>query len=274
MKNPKFITINLLLATLAIYLFATAPPPLDDAESEQQTIPISLALDLIDKENKIVRSIYTKQIVIPGIKNGLAFDENWKDGDIDSLPLPAQFLRLIAKNLETMPEPLSLFLGSDFPINTANNFSELQNKHFATMKETGHSQFFHMTDINRYIYMTADIAISNACVKCHNKHKDSPKTNWKLNEIMGATTWSHPDQKISLSQMVELIYAFRTSVRLSYQRILDKASQFKNPPVISTKWPADGYMLPSIAALQQEINNQAAHNTLQTVILLSHYEQP
>jgi len=270
MKNPKFITVNLLLTILAIYLFATAPPPLDGLESEQQTIPISLALDLVDKENKIIRSIYTKQIVIPGIKNGLTFNENWKNSD--SLPLPAQFLRLIAKNLETMPQPLSLFLGSDFPINTANNFSELQNKHFTSMKKTSQSQFFYMNDINRYIYMTADVAISSAFVKCHNEHKDSPKTNWKLNEIMGATTWSHPDQKISLSQMVELIYAFRTSVIRSYQRILDKASQFKNPPVISTKWPTEGYILPSIAAFQKEINNQAAHSTLQTVILLSHYE--
>ena len=274
MKNPKFITINLLLVTLAVYLFATAPPPLDGAETEQQTIPISLALELIDKENKVIRGIYTKQIVIPGIKNGLTFSENWKDGDIDSLPLPAQFLRLIAKNLEAMPQPLSLFLGSDNPINTANNFSELQNTHFDSMKKTGRSQFFHMTDIDRYIYMTADVAISKACVKCHNKHKDSPKTNWKLNEIMGATTWSHPDKKISLSQMVELISAFRASVIHSYQRVLDEAEHFKKPPVISEKWPSKGYMLPSIEAFQQEINNQAAHNTLQTVILLSHYEQP
>jgi hypothetical protein len=38
-------------------------------------------------------------------------------------------------------------------------------------------------------YFTAvypDIAVAEACVKCHNEHKDSPRRDFKLGDVMGA----------------------------------------------------------------------------------------
>jgi Protein of unknown function (DUF3365). len=37
-------------------------------------------------------------------------------------------------------------------------------------------------------YFTAvypDVAVTAACVTCHNEHKDSPKTDFKIGEVMG-----------------------------------------------------------------------------------------
>jgi hypothetical protein len=31
----------------------------------------------------------------------------------------------------------------------------------------------------------ADIAVADACVSCHNNHKDTPKKDFKLNDVMG-----------------------------------------------------------------------------------------
>ena len=31
----------------------------------------------------------------------------------------------------------------------------------------------------------ADVAIAEPCVTCHNGHKDSPKTDFKLGDVMG-----------------------------------------------------------------------------------------
>ena len=121
--------------------------------------------------------------------------------------------------------------------------------------------------------MTPDIAISSACVECHNQHKDTPKTDWKNDDIMGATTWSYPDETVSLQQTIDIIYAFRISVIKAYRRIIDKANRFKIPPLISEKWPNQGYAIPSVDAFQKELNKQAADATLQTVLLLSQYDQ-
>lgn len=52
--------------------------------------------------------------------------EDWRTKNIDKGPLPALFLRETAALLEKSPIPLSLFLGSDFPISSANKFKGRQ----------------------------------------------------------------------------------------------------------------------------------------------------
>ena len=31
----------------------------------------------------------------------------------------------------------------------------------------------------------ADTAVATACISCHNEHKDSPRTDFKIGEVMG-----------------------------------------------------------------------------------------
>jgi len=40
----------------------------------------------------------------------------------------------------------------------------------------------------------ADVAVSPACVKCHNNHEDSPRTDFKLNDVMGGVVIRIPVQ--------------------------------------------------------------------------------
>jgi hypothetical protein len=40
-------------------------------------------------------------------------------------------------------------------------------------------------DVSYFTAVYADVAVSPACVSCHNEHIDSPKTDFALGEVMG-----------------------------------------------------------------------------------------
>ena len=83
-----------------------------------------------------MRRLYTKDIVGAGEKNGLRFDEDWRDAAVEAGPLPAQFLRATAMSLERSKVRLGLYLGSDYPINSANKFSGEQLLKFHELRKT------------------------------------------------------------------------------------------------------------------------------------------
>jgi len=39
--------------------------------------------------------------------------------------------------------------------------------------------------VRYYTAVYPDVAVAKACVTCHNDHKDSPKTNFELGDVMG-----------------------------------------------------------------------------------------
>jgi len=251
---------------LSIYLFATAPLPLPTNTASLQTVPTQLALSILNHENNVARSLYTKEIVLAGKKQGLKFDEDWKKNNLDAGPLPAQFLRETANQIEKSPQPIGLFLGSDFPVNSANRLSGKQMIFFNALKDTQQPQYFYADDIDRHIYMAADIAISRACVSCHNEHKDSPKTNWKLNDIMGATTWTYPDSHMDHDNLINMISTYRKSVQKTYGRYLEKVSGYRNKPEIGSRWPRQGFYLPSSDIFMQRFEQEASSTTLLSLI--------
>ena len=123
---------------LIVYLFVSAPTPLHDDTQEQieKNISINQVFALLQQENNIIRKIWTKEILGAGKKQGLSFSEDWQASDIEAGPLPALFLREIAMRLEKSVLPLSLFLGSDAPINKANAFDAEQLEKFKHIKNT------------------------------------------------------------------------------------------------------------------------------------------
>jgi len=84
---------------------------------------------------------------------------------VDQGPLPALFLREVATHLEKSSVPLSLFLGSDFPISSSNKFKGKQAEAFQTMRDTkGEAQFFYADDVKRYTAMFADnVVVGGVC---------------------------------------------------------------------------------------------------------------
>jgi hypothetical protein len=266
MTRPLFILTSLLLTALIVYLFVSAPPPLSEQAVANANIPVERVFALVEAENDAARALWTREIVAAGKLAGLRFGEDWREAGEEAGPLPALFLRETAKNLESNPVRLSLFLGSDAPINSANRFEGLQQEAFARIRATGESQFFQMPDTRLYTAMFPDEAVTEACVTCHNDHEDSPRNDWKLHDVMGATTWAYPENRLTAEQMIGVLAALRTSIRRAYQTYLDKTATFSKPPEIGARWPRDGYYLPSADVFMSALGESTAAASLDALL--------
>ena len=247
----------LILVCTAVYLFVTAPPPIqEEMNQEKKSYSINEALTIIAELNDAARTFYTKQIVGNGLKVGLKFDEYWQKSDVEAGPLPALFLRGISRYLEKSKVPMGLYLGSDFPIVKNNLFEGEQAVQFKKIRKDKKSKFFFDEDTKRYVAMFPDFAGAAACVSCHNEHENSPKKDWKLNDIMGATTWTYPTDSVSTDELKAMINVYRGGVTEVFNAYLKEAKSFTVNPVpnIGNNWPVNGYNIPDIKTFNDTLD--------------------
>ncbi len=255
---------------LTAYLFVTAPVPLpDDPSTAAGTVPVQVAFEVLSHENDVARTLYTREIVGAGTHVGLSFAEDWRRPGVDAGPLPALFLRATAAALERSRLRLGLFLGSDAPISTANRFSGPQQELFEILRLEQQPQFFYDDDTSRFTAMYPDVASAEACATCHNNHADSPRTDWRVGDVMGATTWTYPNDQVSLAELIEILASFRAATRSSYEDYLAKAASFQDPPSIGRRWPNEGRFLPDADTFMSEIERQSSVHSLRTLLDLT-----
>src|SRR5690606_4543358 len=85
----------------AIYLFVTAPAPLEAHTGPQgRAVRMRSVFALLELENDAARALWTEEIVNRGTEAGLTFGERWRDAGSQEGPLPALFLRETARHLE------------------------------------------------------------------------------------------------------------------------------------------------------------------------------
>jgi adenylate cyclase len=255
-----------IFAVAAIYLFATRPGPLGEARASQGAVPIEKVFRILAAENDAARAMWTAEIVGAGVKAGLKFSEKWRQPDIDAGPLPALFLRESATAVQKTRVPLGLFLGSDYPIAPSNLFTGEQAEHFKRVRATGNPEFFHAADIGRSIGMFADYGVSPGCVSCHNEHPNSPKTDWKLKDMFGATTWSYPKDKVTVEEALQILGALRLGFAAAYDGYLAKVATFEKPPELGERWPRDGYYLPTREVFMRELERRASARTVEQLL--------
>lgn len=273
-KIHKSVLILAALSVIGIYLFATAPADLDDSAGGGRDVPVETLFRLLDAENASIRAIYTAEIVTPGLKNGLKYREDWKTRNVHAGPLPALFLRETANRLQQRMPELSLFLGSTYPIEASNRFKGAQLAYFEKIEQEHKPQFFIDKSTGRHTAMFPDIASAPACVSCHNEHPDSPRKDWKLDDVMGATTWSFPRAKISTDELVEILGAYRIVAMDAYGSYLKKSESFDpaQRPKLGERWPKDGLFLPDADTFRKRI--EARNSTASLNLLLQAHSQP
>ena len=266
-KIPRSVLALATLSVVGIYLFATAPADLDATAGGGRDVPVDVMFRMLDAENASVRAIYTADVVTPGLKNGLKYSEDWKQKHVDAGPLPALLLRETANRLQQRVPELSLFLGSNFPIEASNAFKGTQSEYFAKIDRSGEPQFFRDASTGRHTAMFADIASAPACVTCHNEHPKSPRKDWKLKDTMGATTWSFARDRVSTQELVEILAAYRASAIDTYAAYLKKTGTFAEAsrPELGTRWPRDGRYLPDLDTFRQRVEER---NSIATLNLL------
>jgi adenylate cyclase len=254
------------LAVAAIYLFATRPAPLADGQAAGRTVPIERVFRILAAENDAARALWTAEIVGAGGKAGLKFHEKWRDADVQAGPLPALFLRESATAVQKSKVALGLFLGSDYPISQSNRFTGAQAEHFQRVRATGNPEFFLAADIGRYSAMFPDYAVTAGCVSCHNEHPQSPKTDWKLKDMMGATTWSYPKGSVTLEEAMQIVASLRAGFAAAYDGYLAKVQTFEKVPEIGERWPREGYYVPTRGAFLREFERRASPATVDRLL--------
>jgi len=135
------------------------------------------------------RTVYTKLIVNRLVKEDkvIKASEHWKDDK--ALVLPAQMFRYGAEMVAEKGGNFSYSLISEWPINSQNNAkTEIEKvglKYIAANPGKNYYSEEKLGDKKYFTAIYADTGVAPACVSCHNKHKDSPRTDFKLGEVMG-----------------------------------------------------------------------------------------
>ena len=135
------------------------------------------------------RTVYTRNVVnrLQNDENVIKASEHWKDDK--ALPLPAQMFRFGAEMVAEKDVGFSYSLQSLWPVNKQNApRTDVEKAGLQYLVDNPGKSYYSEEELGAIKYFTAvyaDTAVSPACVDCHNAHKDSPRSDFKLGEVMG-----------------------------------------------------------------------------------------
>ena len=156
-------------------------------QSSEEGIPARTVADYLHAVIESDRTFYTQHIV-ERMEAMLIVNasENWSEDN--TLPLPVQFLREASRSLHVRGAPFRYRLVSLWPLNAGNApTSGREREALQRVVKFGEVVAENvMIEERRYMQtIYPDRAVSRACVSCHNAHPESPKRDFKLNDVMG-----------------------------------------------------------------------------------------
>jgi hypothetical protein len=135
------------------------------------------------------RTVYTKQVVNRLTLKDKVIKASEHFEDEKALPLPAQMFRFGAELAGEKSKKFSYSLLSLWAINKQNvPRTDAEKKGLEFIAANKGQNFYAEETLGKQKYFTAvyaDVAVAPACVGCHNDHKDSPRRDFKLNDVMG-----------------------------------------------------------------------------------------
>jgi hypothetical protein len=178
---------------LSLGLAATLSTTAVTAQAEN-TVPVKAMADALHLVMDSDRTVYTRKIVNRLVKKEKVIKASEHFDDDKALVLPAQMFRFGAEMVKERSEALpdvnfSYSLQSLWPINKQNApktdaekeglkfVAENKGKNYYTEEVLGGQKYF------TAVY--ADTGVAPVCVSCHNDHKDTPKTDFKIGDVMG-----------------------------------------------------------------------------------------
>lgn len=162
------------------------------AQSEVKDKPTFSPKQLTDWLHLVMssdRTVYTRKIVNRLVKKEKVIKASEHFDDEKALVLPAQMFRFGAEMVAEETDDFSYSLQSLWPINKQNApVTDLEKKGLQYLADNPGENFYGEEELGGVNYFTAfypDQAIAPVCASCHNEHKDSPKTDFKIGDIMG-----------------------------------------------------------------------------------------
>ncbi|MDE0037374.1 MAG: DUF3365 domain-containing protein [Gammaproteobacteria bacterium] len=168
-----------------VALFAT----LATAVAASEGVPFQRVADMLYQVMSADREVYTRMVVqrLTIDEEVLTASEHYDD-DL-ALPLPSQMFRFGAERVMDETDEFSYSLLSLAPINKKSGpGTPLEKEGLEYVADNPGENFYGEEDLGGDRYFTAiypDFAVVEACVTCHNSHKDSPRRDLKVGEVMG-----------------------------------------------------------------------------------------
>jgi hypothetical protein len=189
----KFIKTTCLTLAFGATFFTSCNKPAESAAapaSKEESVKPEKMADALFAVMKGTRTAYTKHVIknLGKEKKIIKPHEKWEDKE-NGVMLPAQMFRY-ARDLAMEQNPgFTYSLQSEWPINKQNApKTPMEQEGLKYIGANPGKNFYGTEDLGGKKFYTAvypDVAVSDACIDCHNDHKDSPRTDFTMGEVMG-----------------------------------------------------------------------------------------
>jgi hypothetical protein len=176
-------------ATATVSIAATACSTAGPAEASAAGVTPRQMADALHAVMEADRTVYTRNVVnrLQNEEKVITASEHWQDEK--ALPLPAQMFRMGAELAAEKNADFSYALLSLWPVNTQNSpKTDVEKSGLQFVADNAGQNFYAEEELGGKKYFTAvypDIAIAQACTTCHNGHQDSPRSDFKMGDVMG-----------------------------------------------------------------------------------------
>ncbi|HXX74604.1 MAG TPA: DUF3365 domain-containing protein [Nitrospiraceae bacterium] len=132
------------------------------------------------------RTVYVEFVTERVKQVNIQAKEDWVK-DSHSIMLPFQFVKVAGQELKTLVKGVDVGLVSLTPLYTS-NFPKTEAEAEALKKLLADPKLKVLTfnDGKEFKGLSADLAIEQSCVDCHNHHPNSVKQDFKKGDVMGA----------------------------------------------------------------------------------------
>jgi len=187
MKSTTSLTVIL---AIVLYLL-----PVTGHAADVPGVPPEKVADYIHAVIEGHRAFYTAHVVERlEEQGGIKVDAEWRTHK-NTLPLPQQFVTE-SSNMFSKLTGLRYRLISLWPINPKNRPRGQTDKKGleALLKQPEHpvTRTIQIDDQTYFHAVYADLAVSQACVACHNAHPNSSKKDFQIGEVMGGLVIEFP----------------------------------------------------------------------------------
>lgn len=164
------------------------------AEPGSSTVSVKSMADALHMVMDSDRTVYTKTIVNRLVKKDKVIKASEHFEDDQALALPAQMFRfgseMVSERAANNPDVnFSYSLLSLWPVNKQNApQTDAEKEGLQYIVDNKGKNYYTTEKLGDQEYFTAvypDVGVAPVCVSCHNAHPDTPKTDFKLGDVMG-----------------------------------------------------------------------------------------
>ena len=164
------------------------------AEPGSSTVSVKSMADALHMVMDSDRTVYTKTIVNRLVKKDKVIKASEHFEDDQALALPAQMFRfgseMVSERAANNPDVnFSYSLLSLWPVNRQNApKTDAEKEGLQYIVDNKGKNYYTTEKLGDQEYFTAvypDVGVAPVCVSCHNAHPDTPKTDFKLGDVMG-----------------------------------------------------------------------------------------